>query len=115
LFGEQFEAAFPVLVLLLIGQIVNCSTGALYPMLKMVGKERMFSCVAGLGLLLNLVLGVILASWHGAMGMALATTSSLVFVNCVLGWYSIRNLKLNPFPTPAAILLLLSVLQKKTL
>lgn len=98
-FGSAFAPSFPALVVLLVGQLFNCFTGALNPLLKMIGEERAFAWVAGIGAVINILLAVLLAVPFGVMGGAFATAASLTFVSLVLGLYSLRVLHINPFPT----------------
>ncbi|MFA7584641.1 MAG: polysaccharide biosynthesis C-terminal domain-containing protein [Novosphingobium sp.] len=98
-FGEDFEGSYTPLIILLIGQLFNCFTGALYPLLKMIGEEKAFAWVAGVGAAINVVFAMGLATPYGANGVAVATAASLTFVSIVLGVYSLRVLNINPFPT----------------
>jgi O-antigen/teichoic acid export membrane protein len=97
-FGEGFEPGFRPLLVLLVGQLFNTATGALYPMLKMIGEEKPFARVSFLGSVTNVALCFLFVPTHGAMGAAFGTAASLALVNVVLGIYAIRKLQINPLP-----------------
>ena len=83
LFGPEFVAGYPALVVLLVGQIVNAATGSVGVILGMTGHAGRLFVNAGLTAVLTVVLNVLLIPRLGIVGAALATSVSLATVNIV--------------------------------
>jgi O-antigen/teichoic acid export membrane protein len=111
-FGTEFQAAFVPLVVLLFGQLCNCLTGALHPMLKMIGEEGVFAWVAGSGALVNICLAMLLTGSLGALGGAIATAVSLAGVSFYLGIYSKYHANIDPFPSTQGVIKLVRRLKQ---
>jgi len=113
LFGVEFHEAYPALLILLVGQLFNCATGALFQLLKMTGNERVFAWVAFCGAALNVALVVALVRPYGALGASAATACAMAFVNVALCVYAFKVLKVNPLPTKRGIDALFHALASK--
>jgi O-antigen/teichoic acid export membrane protein len=111
-FGTDFEVAYLPLVVLLFGQLCNCLTGVLRPMLKMIGEESMFAWVAGSGALINICLAMVLTGSLGALGGAIASAVSLAGVSFYLGLYSKHRANINPFPSKQGVIKLLRLFKQ---
>ena len=81
--GENFKEAFPVLLILAIGQFFNIATGCAGLLLIMCGHEKDHSRISILFLLLNLILNIILIKYYGIVGAATATTITVIGENIV--------------------------------
>jgi O-antigen/teichoic acid export membrane protein len=81
LFGRDFEAGAPVLVIGTLGQLVNCGVGSVGYLLLMSGNQRRLIKVqvvmAGATILLNLVF----IPWLGVIGAALVGTVLNILTN----------------------------------
>jgi O-antigen/teichoic acid export membrane protein len=84
IFGGGFQAGAAGLTILAVAQLANASAGPAGNVLLMTGHER--AAVRGilLGLLTNLVLGVVLVPPLGVTGGAIASGGSLIVWNGVL-------------------------------
>jgi O-antigen/teichoic acid export membrane protein len=81
LFGPAFAAGAAVTVILVIGKLVDATTGPCGVMLNGAGRPGL-NLVNNVGvLILNIVLNIVLIPRHGIVGSAIAWTSSLVLVN----------------------------------
>jgi O-antigen/teichoic acid export membrane protein len=83
LFGPEFVAGYPALVVLVVGQVVNAATGSVGVVLGMTGHAGRLFVNAGLTAVLTVVLNVLLIPLFGIVGSALATSISLATVNVV--------------------------------
>lgn len=94
-FGAAYLGAWIPLVVLTCGQFVNAAMGPVGLILNMTGHERetMWAMFAAAGL--NVALNAVLVPHYGPLGAALATATSLVSWNVVLGarvWRRLRRL-----------------------
>lgn len=84
LFGPGFEAAYPVLLVLLVGGLINSITGAVGYLLTMTGREKSaLGSVVG-ALAVSVVSNLILIPRYGAMGAAIASTLGLASWNIAM-------------------------------
>jgi len=93
LFGVEFIASYPILVVLIVGQLINALTGSVEPLLYVTGYHRDTARVLGASAIVNLALNGILIPHYGAMGAAIATTITLFLSNVALSvfvWYRLR-------------------------
>jgi O-antigen/teichoic acid export membrane protein len=84
LFGENYLQAYPILMILCIGQLVNVSMGSVGLVLNMTGNERSTLKSLALTLLLNLTLLATLVPLNGAIGAAISVSVSLVCWNILM-------------------------------
>ena len=80
LFGQDYTAGWPVLLVLAVGQFVNVATGAVGPMLIMTGRPRRWAFYNLAALAIAVVLNLLLVPRLGALGGALSTTVAMVFL-----------------------------------
>lgn len=84
LFGlEDVSAAYSWLTVLAIGQVVNAFCGPVMYLLNMTGYEKQARNTMFVVAALNFVGNLVLIPLYGAMGAAMATTSTMVMWN---GW-----------------------------
>ncbi|MCZ6619935.1 MAG: polysaccharide biosynthesis C-terminal domain-containing protein [Gammaproteobacteria bacterium] len=91
LFGESYTSAFPALVILLIGQVVNVACGSVGLLLNMTGHEKISMNALAMALALNLILGAVLIPGYGAVGAAIGASVSTIVWNVLL---AVRTRKL---------------------
>lgn len=77
LFGPTFTSGYPVLVVLIIGNLVVASTGSSAPLLNVTGYQSTCASVFGSTVILNIVLNLVLIPQYGLMGAAIATATSM--------------------------------------
>jgi O-antigen/teichoic acid export membrane protein len=96
LFGSEFAVAYPALLLLTVGQLVNAVTGSVGTTLAMTGEER---CVLGgnlYALLINVVLLVVFVPLFGPVGAAASTSIGTIFLNVYLTYQARRRIGISP-------------------
>ncbi|WP_372760489.1 flippase [Pseudoalteromonas sp.] len=95
LFGEQYLASYPILIILCIGQIINICFGSVSLVLNMTGNEKRSLKALCITLCINIFLLFILVPSYKAIGAALSVSVSLVLWNVWMSAdvYSITKLK----------------------
>jgi O-antigen/teichoic acid export membrane protein len=83
-FGEQFVGAAGALIILTIGQSVNCGTGIVHLLLNMTGHERDTLRGAMVGTATNVALALALIPHFGLTGAAIASCASVAAENLLL-------------------------------
>lgn len=91
LYGPDFAAAYPVLMILMIGQGANAFFGAVTALLVMIGNETATLVGIGIGTAVNLGCALLLVPTHGAIGAAIASTAAMIVWNVIL-WAIARRL-----------------------
>lgn len=84
IFGHDFIAGAWPLRLLLVGVLVNVSTGAMGELLMMTGNEKLTRNLNGVGALVIVVLCFILIPPYGGIGAAIAVTTGYTFLNLLM-------------------------------
>jgi O-antigen/teichoic acid export membrane protein len=103
LYGEAFVAAYPVLLLLSLSQLIAASVGMLVGyLLTMTDHQKVASKIIGATAILNLVLTLLLTPRFGVMGTASATLVATLARSVVL-LIAVRRL-LGSAATPAEAL-----------
>ena len=87
LFGAGFAAAYPVLVVLIAGGLVNAFTGVVAYLLTLTGHEVQALVIFALALAANVILNILLIPHWGPVGAAAASTSSTVLWNVAMVIY----------------------------
>ena len=96
-FGHDFEAGWPILVIGTCGQLVNCGVGSVGCILLMSGNQRRLIRVQAYMAAIMVVLSVWLVPLWGALGAAVAAAVTNVGVN-VWNLVEVRSaLKLSPY------------------
>lgn len=90
LFGAEFQAAAPALMILALGQFVNIATGSVGYLLSMSGHERLLRFNAFIGAGLAVGLGVVLIPSYGLIGAAISTAVSIAVQNLLCA-YQVRS------------------------
>ena len=84
IFGVDFEAGWPILVIGTVGQLVNCGVGSVGYLLLMSGNERKLIKIQAVMTGVMIVANILLVPRLGIIGAALAAAITNVFSN---GWY----------------------------
>ena len=95
--GIGFTPAWPLLIALAIGNLINVATGSVGYMLLMTGHQKITFLNSLVAIVFNIVLGVILIPRYGAMGVAIATGVALSVVNLMRLLQVYFFLKMTPF------------------
>lgn len=80
IFGPEFEAATPVLYVMLLGQMAILPFGAMGPLVQMTGGMGADLRISAVLLLTNLLLNAVLIPRFGPMGAAIAFAGSMLAV-----------------------------------
>ena len=78
LFGPDYIAAYPSLLVLLAGHALAAMLGPVASMLVLIERQYSAALILGITTLLNVALTMLLAHWFGALGAAFASSLSLV-------------------------------------
>jgi O-antigen/teichoic acid export membrane protein len=95
LFGDGFEDAYPILLILIVGGLANSFTGTVGYFLIMTGSERSALHILTGGLIVSLVCNMILIPMLGALGAAIASTAALIGWNLGMAIYIRRKLGID--------------------
>lgn len=90
LFGDHYEAAYPLLVILCIGQVVNMATGSWQVVLPMTGLRRQTLHVSMWAVAVQFSCSVIGGYIAGVLGVAVGATAGAIVGN-VLGLLAARR------------------------
>ena len=97
LFGHDFEAGWPILVIGTCGQLVNCGVGSVGYILLMSGNQRRLVRVQAVMAAVMVILSFELVPLWGALGAALAAAITVAGTNA---WNLLevrKALKLSPY------------------
>lgn len=83
LWGEEFQAAYSILIILAIGQLFNIGTGCSGLILTMCNEEKTIGRITLISVASNVVLNIILITYFGAIGAAIATATTVILENLV--------------------------------
>ncbi|GGD59743.1 flippase [Croceicoccus mobilis] len=89
-FGADFDDAVMPLIILTMGQLVNCAFGGATALLIMTGHERYNTIAFAVALGFNVVAALILIPAMGVVGAALAAAMSVTLRNLLLWWCARR-------------------------
>lgn len=97
LFGREFQAGFPALIILSLGSLVSISVGPAGFMLIMTGRpslELLNSWISGA---MHIALNLWLIPLYGALGAALATAVTIATLNLIRVWEVYHIHQCHPF------------------
>jgi O-antigen/teichoic acid export membrane protein len=78
LFGPQFVAGYPVMLILVVGFLFRSSMGPAEYLLNMLGEHKLCAAVLFATAVLNIALNLVMVPAFGLIGAATATSASLV-------------------------------------
>lgn len=106
MFGAEFEAGWPVLVIGALGQLVNCGVGSVGYLLLMAGKQNRLMRIQAGAALVMLGLNLALVPRWGGLGAAVAAALTVAITN-LWSLHEVRGgLGLSPFKKSYLALLL---------
>ena len=100
MFGSIYVTGMTVLIILSIGQLLNCFCGSVGIILQMTGNQRTYRLILFYGLLINILLTLLLVKPYGIIGVAIATMCSMILWNLLGVYYVRRKLYLNSIINP---------------
>jgi O-antigen/teichoic acid export membrane protein len=122
IFGHDFEAGWPILVIGTMGQLINCGVGSVGYLLLMSGNQRRLIRVQAVMTVVMVVLNVLLIPVWGIVGAAVAAATTNVGINAWNLWEVRKALRISPYNRsylhlmiPAAAMLAVTVVMKKSM
>jgi len=97
LFGVEYQSGETYLVILLVGYMIVGFAGMNSPVLLATGHSNLEFSFTGIAFLLMLLLGVIFGYYWGANGVALATSSAVIFLSLARRWAISRYFDMKYF------------------
>lgn len=95
LFGSEFEAAYPALLILVAGGLVNAFTGIVVYLATLTGRERAALIIFGAALCVSFALNLVLIPRLGVVGAAIASSSGLAVWNLAMLAYVRRAIGID--------------------
>ena len=99
IFGDAYAAAWPVFLILLVGQAVNATTGSPMLALTVTNGQRVamiFAVLASsIGIGVSLILGLIDPLW----GVAIGASTTVIVQNLLAVWYCAARMGIKTYPT----------------
>jgi O-antigen/teichoic acid export membrane protein len=83
LFGAYYGDAYPLMIVLCAGQVLNIATGAWQTVMPMTGHKDQMLITSAIALVTQLSLGLILGRSYGVMGVAIGFSASIAITNVV--------------------------------
>ncbi|NJO45921.1 MAG: flippase [Oscillatoriales cyanobacterium RM1_1_9] len=96
LFGQDFIAAQPSMLTLLVGQLFNVGCGSVGYLMVMTGHQNESAMIFGWSALANVILNGILIPHWGILGAAIATALTMSLWNVWLHVLVVRHLQVYP-------------------
>ena len=97
LFGAEFVAANPVMLILAVGQLARASVGPAERVLNVLGQQRSCAFAYAAAFTVNIGACLLLAPAYGAIGAAIATAAAFVVESASLFVIAKRALGLHMF------------------
>jgi O-antigen/teichoic acid export membrane protein len=95
--GSAYIAAWPLVIGLAAGSMLNACTGSVGYMLLMTGYQRLSFINSIAAVITNVALGIILTPRYGAMGTAVSTGLAIVVMNLMRVLQVRILLKMHPY------------------
>jgi O-antigen/teichoic acid export membrane protein len=96
LFGTEFSAAFKVLIILMVGNLLDIAFGQSMIIMSMTGFQKAVAFIYGATSIINVVLNLILIPGMGFEGAAIASTICLIINRVSLYIYTRKKILLDP-------------------
>jgi O-antigen/teichoic acid export membrane protein len=97
IFGPEFEAGWPVLVIGTVGQLVNCGVGSSGTILLMAGHQTSLIWIEGFSAVLMVILNILLIPIWGIGGAAVAASITVIATNILYLVLAHRRTGLFPY------------------
>ena len=78
-FGEEFQAAYPAMMILVVGQLFTSAAGSTTAFMSMTGHQHAMKNILFVAAALHLALGFLLIPRFGTIGAAAANMASLIY------------------------------------
>lgn len=121
IFGHDFEAGWPILVIGTVGQLINCGVGSVGYLLLMSGHQKRLIRVQAVMTVVMVVLNIALIPVWGIVGAAVAAAITNVGINVWNLWEVRKALNITPYNRsyahliiPAVATIVVTLLMKKT-
>ena len=95
LFGPEFHAARPALLVLLVGQVINAAAGSVGYLLTLTGHHREATRALAMSAIACIVLAIAGVLTFGLVGAAAGTTIGFLLWNGSLYWLVVRRLHIQ--------------------
>jgi len=95
LFGEEFQASYLPLIILVAGQLINALTGMVGSLMTMTGKQNIFLLIYFVSSIINVSMNYLLVPRYGAMGAAVSSAVSVAVLNIIMFFIVKRQLGIN--------------------
>lgn len=92
LFGEEFRAGAPALILLAIANFICSISGTVGNLLKMTDNQNIFQNILIASTVLNIFLNSILTPKYGSFGAAISASAGIIFWNICSVYYAYKKL-----------------------
>ena len=83
LWGKGYREGLTCLVILCLGQFINCATGPVGYMISMSGRTKISLANAAGALLINIILNILLIPRYGILGCAVAVAAAVSLINLI--------------------------------
>ena len=100
LFGKEFRAGYPVLILLAVGQFVSGANGTVGCFLNMTGNHRIFRNITVMSIVANILLSCLLIPLFGITGAAEAFMVTMILWNASAAAWIWRRFRIRTFYIP---------------
>jgi O-antigen/teichoic acid export membrane protein len=98
LFGKEYvEIGYLVLIIVSIGQLINCITGGAGFTLIMAERQNIPLFISMASVVLNVILNFLLIPKYGSVGAALATSTAIACANITKVVLTFSYLRIQPF------------------
>ncbi len=87
LFGQEFTAGYPVLLVLVSGEFINAAGGSVGLFLNMTGSHIYYRNIMFFGTIINILLNLVLIPRIGILGAAVTSLVCLVFINATASYF----------------------------
>jgi len=98
LYGAEFVPAYPILIILIVGQLLNVAVGSAGFILVMTGYELDNSRGLVIAAVCQVLFTFALAPVYGTIGVAVATTAGIIIQNLILLYAVIQRTGIDPTP-----------------
>ncbi|UZD23868.1 flippase [Algoriphagus halophytocola] len=97
IWGSEFVAAYPALIILSVGQFSNIASGPVGNILIMTNHEKIIRNITALTVLLNVILNLFLIGKYGSIGAACATSFTTILNMLICIYYVKTKTKISMF------------------
>lgn len=96
LFGESFQGAYPILLILCVVKLVHVFVGPVNYLMMMVNLEKEATFALVLSVLITAILHVLWIPLHGALGAAFASLLGLLAFEILVCWFTYKKSGIVP-------------------